>query len=66
MDGLDPDKTYEIRELNRIDRKPLPFEGKRYSGKFLMENGLEMPQNHDLPKGELTDWSSRVLLLEAK
>lgn len=66
MDGLDPEKTYEIRELNRIDRKPLPFEGKRYSGKFLMENGLEIPQNHDLPSGELTDWSSRVLLLEAK
>lgn len=65
MDGLDPDKTYTIRELNRIDRKPLPFEGKSFSGKFLMENGLEIPYNHDLPKADQTDWSSRVLYLEA-
>lgn len=64
MDGLDPDKTYTIRELNRIDRKPLPFEGKSFSGRFLMENGLEIPYNHDLPSEEKTDWSSRVLALE--
>lgn len=65
MDGLDPDKTYTIRELNRIDRKPLSFEGKSFSGKFLMENGLEIPYNHDLPADRQTDWSSRILLLEA-
>lgn len=65
MDGLDPDKTYRITELNRIDRKPLSFEGKEFSGKFLMENGLEIPLNHELPKEDKTDWSSRVLLLEA-
>lgn len=65
MDGLDPDKTYTIRELNRIDRKPLSFEGKSFSGKFLMENGLEIPYNHDLPADLQTDWSSRILLLEA-
>lgn len=65
MDGLDPEKTYTIRELNRIDRKPLSFEGKTYTGKFLMENGLEIPYNHDLPSDRQTDWSSRILLLEA-
>ncbi len=65
MDGLDPDKSYTVHELNRIDRKPLPFEGKTFTGKFLMDNGLEIPYNHDLPKGEQTDWSSRVLRLEA-
>ena len=64
MDGLDPQKTYTIRELNRIDTKPLPFEGKSYTGKFLMDNGLEIPYEHTLPKEEQTDWSSRILLLE--
>lgn len=66
MDGLDPDKNYTIREINRIDRKPLPFEGKTFSGRFLMENGLEIPYNHDLPKMAQTDWSSRVLYLTAE
>ena len=64
MDGLDAQKTYTIRELNRIDTKPLPFEGKSYTGKFLMDNGLEIPYEHTLPKEEQTDWSSRILLLE--
>ena len=66
MKGLDPDKIYTVKELNSIDNKKLSFEGKAYSGKFLMENGLEMPVNHDLPKDQQTDWSSRVLLLESK
>ncbi len=66
MKGLDPNKTYTVRELNRIDRKPLSFEGKSYSGKFLMERGLEMPVNHDVEKEMQSDWSSRVLYLEAK
>lgn len=64
MKGLDPNKNYTIRELNRIDTKPLSFEGKTYSGKFLMDNGLEIPVNHKLAKQNETDWSSRVLLLE--
>ena len=66
MKGLDPDKIYTVKELNSIDNKKLSFEGKSYSGKFLMGNGLEMPVNHDLPKDQQTDWSSRVLLLESK
>ncbi len=66
MKGLDPDKRYVIRELNRIDTKPLSFEGKTYTGKFLMENGLEIPVNHKVAKNGETDWSSRVLLLTSE
>ncbi len=66
MDGLDPDKNYKIRELNHIDRKPLPFEGKSFSGKFLMENGLEIPTNHEVEGEAPTDWASRVLYLIAE
>ncbi len=65
MKGLDPDKNYMIRELNRIDTRPLSFEGRTYSGRFLMDNGLEIPVNHKLAKEDETDWSSRVLYLEA-
>ncbi|MGN1210545.1 MAG: alpha-galactosidase, partial [Candidatus Cryptobacteroides sp.] len=64
MAGLDPDKVYTVKELNRIDPKPLPFEGKSYSGKFLMENGLQLPDKHSSDLGK--DWSSRVLYLVAE
>ena len=64
MAGLDPNKNYRIRELNRIDRRPLPFEGKSFSGSFLMSNGLEIPIEHDMDWGEKIGWSSRVLYLE--
>lgn len=63
MTGLDPDKIYTVHELNRIDRKALPFEGKRFSGRFLMENGLEIPPVNDVDYGMKSDWSSRVLSL---
>lgn len=66
MKGLDPEKEYVVHELNRIDTKPLSFEGKSFSGKFLMENGLEIPVNHKLAKKNETDWSSRVLYLTEK
>jgi len=66
MAGLDPDKLYKVHELNRIDNKPLSFEGKVYSGKFLMENGLEMPYRHTVDYHLQNDWSSRVLYLEAR
>ncbi len=64
MAGLHPDKTYRITELNRIDNKPLPFEGKVYSGAFLMENGLEIPYTHQVDYHKLNDYASRVLYLE--
>jgi alpha-galactosidase len=66
MHGLDPDKRYKVRELNRIDKTPLQHEGKTYSGRFLMDNGLEMPYSHDLDYHKLVDWSSRVIYLEAQ
>ena len=66
MAGLDPDKVYKIRELNRIDNVPLSFEGKTFSGKFLMETGLEMPLKHIVDYHKQDDWSSRVLYLTAE
>ena len=65
MAGLDPSKTYKIRELNRIDNVPLPYEGLSFSGKFLMENGLEIPLKHRVDYHKQDDWSSRILYLVA-
>lgn len=64
MAGLDPEKTYRITELNRIDNQPLSFEGKAFSGAFLMANGLEIPYNHKVAYHKQNDYSSRVLYLE--
>ena len=66
MAGLDANKIYKVRELDVIDNKPLDCEGKSYSGKFLMEHGLEMPYTHDVDWGKKNDWSSRVIYLEAE
>ena len=63
MAGLDPDATYTVRELNRIDLKPLPFEGKSFSGRYLMANGLEIPESHNVEHNKKTEYSSRVLRL---
>lgn len=63
--GLDPDKIYKIRELNRIDNCPLSFEGKSFTGRFLMETGLSMPLKHNVDYHKQDDWSSRVLYFEA-
>ena len=64
MAGLNPDKLYKVHELNRIDNTPLSFEGKTYSGAYLMENGLEIPYTHNVDYHKLNDYASRVLLLE--
>ena len=63
MQGLDPDKTYTVHELNRIDNKPLDCEGKSYTGAYLMANGLEVPYSHDVDWNKLNNWSSRVIKL---
>jgi alpha-galactosidase len=63
MAGLDPDRMYKVHELNRIDNVPLPYEGLAFSGKFLMENGLEIPLKHNVDYHKQDDWSSRVLYL---
>ncbi|MBE6231589.1 MAG: alpha-galactosidase [Bacteroidales bacterium] len=65
MAGLDPERHYRIRELNRIDNKPLPYEGLSFSGRFLMENGLEIPLKHMVDYHKQDDWSSRILYLVA-
>lgn len=66
MAGLDPDKNYKVHELNRIDNSPLPYEGKVFSGRFLMENGLEIPYRHYVDRQDRNDWSSRVFYLTAE
>ncbi len=55
MAGLDANKMYKVRELNVIDNTPLACEGKAYSGKFLMEHGLEMPLENNV------DWARRLI-----
>ena len=66
MAGLDPDRLYEVRELNRIDNEPLPYEGLSFSGRFLMETGMEIPLKHKVDYHKQDDWSSRVLRLVAR
>ena len=64
MAGLDRAKTYRVHELDRIDNNPLKFEGKTFSGAFLMDTGLEIPYTHDVNYNKLNDYASRVLYLE--
>ena len=66
MAGLDASKNYKIHELNRIDLRPMDFEGKVFSGAYLMNHGLEMPYRNEPEWSKKNDWSSRVLLLEAQ
>ena len=66
MAGLDPDKTYTVHELNRIDNEPLSFEGKSFTGRYLMSNGLEIPLTHKVDYHKNTDYASRILRLTAK
>ena len=65
MDGLDPDKSYRATELNVIDNAPQPWEGKVFTGKFLMDNGLEMPLEYNVDYHKKTDFGSRVVRLQA-
>lgn len=55
-----------ITELNRIDKEPLSFEGKTFSGRYLMSNGLEIPLTHKVDYHKNTDYASRVLRVTAK
>ena len=64
MAGLDAQKRYRITELDRIDNEPLAFEGKTFTGEYLMQNGLEIPYKHIVDYHKQNDWASRVLLLE--
>ncbi len=66
MAGLDATKMYRVKELNRIDEKPLDIEGKQFSGAYLMSHGLDVPYRNSPEWNLRSDWSSRVLLLEAE
>lgn len=66
LDGLDRERMYTVTELNRIDDTPMPFEGKSYSGAFLMDNGLDIPYRHDVPDDRKSEYSSRVLHLHSR
>lgn len=64
MAGLKPEAKYRVHELNRIDNEPLSFEGREFTGSFLMSNGLEMPLEHNVDYHKRNDYSSRVLYLK--
>jgi len=66
MAGLDASKMYTVHELNRIDNEPLPFEGRRFSGAYLMSAGLEIPYDHNVDYHKRTAWASRVLRVTAE
>ena len=67
MEGLEPESMYKVTELHPIDRFPLSCEGKMFSGKYLMENGLVLPNSHSAKNPEFgSSWASRVLYLEAQ
>lgn len=66
MQGLDPNRRYTVSELNRIDNRPLSFEGKSFTGEYLMTHGLEIPYKHTVDYHKQNDWSSRVLRLNAE
>lgn len=63
MAGLDPDRLYTVYELDRYGNAELPFEGRSFTGAFLMSSGLEMPGGFS---GALGGYSSRVLHLVAQ
>lgn len=57
LDGLDADATYTIKERNvKVGDKPCVLDGKRISGRMLMDVGLEIPLNGD--------YATRVFSLE--
>lgn len=48
LDGLDADATYTIKERNvKEGEKPCALDGKRISGRMLMDVGLEIPLKGD-------------------
>ena len=55
--GLNPDKTYTLSEKNvRVGQKPCDLSGKQFTGRFLMEVGVEVPL--------WEDYASRVFELK--
>lgn len=61
--GLDPNKTYIVEELNRMEgSRNISAEGKSFTGAYLMQNGLNLPETTS-PEWKLNAWHSRVILL---
>ena len=59
LDGLNPDATYTLTEKNvRTGQQPCSLSGKCFTGRFLMEVGIEVPL--------WEDYASRVFLLTRK
>ena len=57
--GLDPQKTYTLTEKNvRAWKEPCSLSGKQFTGRFLMEVGIEVPL--------WEDYASRVFELKQK
>ena len=55
--GLNPDKTYTLTERNvRTGQRPCQLNGKQFTGRFLMNVGVEMPLREE--------YSSRVFELK--
>ena len=55
--GLNPDKTYTLTERNvRTSQRPCQLNGKQFTGRFLMNVGVEMPLREE--------YSSRVFELK--
>ena len=54
--GLDPDRSYTITERNiKVGQKPCGLNGKTFTGRFLMDIGLEVPL--------ASDYASRIFEL---
>ena len=48
MAGLDPARTYTLTERNvKVGQKPCRLDGKQFTGRFLMDVGLEVPLRDD-------------------
>ena len=63
MAGLDPKATYRISEVNSLGRRPMQLEGKTFTGAYLMDHGVEMPENYEDASADERQFSSRVLTL---
>ena len=63
MAGLDPKATYRISEVNSLGRRPMQLEGKTFTGAYLMDHGVEMPENYEDASADERQFSSRVLKL---
>jgi len=67
MEGLDPHKNYTVTELVPTPGRKFAFEGKVFSGEYLMKNGLETINYkcNPTPDGHQNGYCSCVLKLEA-